>query len=249
MRSPVAGLATRIRRADDPFSKRIKGVVRGLLQFHLPVAGPTRFFFGLLYRLHVLIRELTIWASRFFWYEPLFRSQCETIGERFQMEKLPYLVGSGRILIGSGVRMSGKPSVTFSNRGQAARPELRIGDDTFIGHGCAFSVAQSVRVGSRCLLAAGVYVQDQDGHPLDAARRAAGEPTPPEGVKPVTIGDDVWVGSGAMILKGVTIGDRAMIGARSVVTRDVPPDTIVAGNPARVVKQLSPAGEQANLFR
>jgi maltose O-acetyltransferase len=52
------------------------------------------------------------------------------------------------------------------------------------------------------------------------------------------IGDDVWVGNGAMILKGVTIGDRAVVAARAVVTKDVPPDTVVAGNPARVVKTL-----------
>ena len=55
------------------------------------------------------------------------------------------------------------------------------------------------------------------------------------------IGDDVWIGNcGALILKGVTIGDRAIVAARSVVTKDVPPDCVVAGNPARVVKQLAP---------
>ena len=84
----------------------------------------------------------------------------------------------------------------------------------------------------------GVLIYDQDGHPLDAARRRAGEPSPPESVAPVTLGNDVWVGSGAVILKGVTVGDRAVVAARSVVTKDVPADSVVAGNPARVVLAL-----------
>jgi maltose O-acetyltransferase len=75
--------------------------------------------------------------------------------------------------------------------------------------------------------------------PLDAERRRAGEPSPPESVRPVVIGNDVWIGTGAVILKGVTVGDRSVIAARAVVTRDVRPDAVVAGNPARVVKYLS----------
>jgi maltose O-acetyltransferase len=62
-------------------------------------------------------------------------------------------------------------------------------------------------------------------------------------VRPVRIGDDVWIGTGAVILKGVTIGARAIVGAGAVVNRDVPPDVIVAGNPARVVKNLNGEAE------
>lgn len=233
-------LAVKIRRGEGPVFGTLKGIAKRILQFHLPVAGPTKAFFSLLYRLHVAVREGWIWAARFFWYEPLFRSQCERVGDRFQMEKLPYLVGSGRIVIGSDVRLSGKPSIAFGNRAGGGTPEFSVGDETFIGHGCAFGIARSVRIGSRCLLAGGVHVQDQDGHPIDAAARAAGDPTPPEGIRAVTIGDDVWIGAGAIVLKGVTIGSRSIVGARAVVTRDVPPDTIVAGNPARVVKHLAP---------
>jgi acetyltransferase-like isoleucine patch superfamily enzyme len=60
-------------------------------------------------------------------------------------------------------------------------------------------------------------------------------------MRPVVLGDDVWVGAGAVILKGVTVGDGAVVAARAVVTRDVPADTVVAGNPARVVKRLATA--------
>ena len=185
----------------------------------------------MLYGVHVFGREGLIWALRFFWYEPLFRSQCVSVGEAFHMESLPYLTGRGRIVLGDRVRLSGKSSFGFSNR-LHAHSELVIGDDTFIGHDCSFGVAGSVRIGKHCLLATRVRVSDFDGHPLDAGRRRAKEPTPPEGIRPVVIGDDVWVGAGAVILKGVTIGDRSIVGAGAVVTRDVPPDVVVAGNPA-----------------
>ena len=73
----------------------------------------------------------------------------------------------------------------------------------------------------------------------------SGEPTPPEGIRPVTIGDDVWIGANALILKGVSIGDRAIVGAGAVVTKDVAADVVVAGNPARVVKRLGAPADRA----
>jgi acetyltransferase-like isoleucine patch superfamily enzyme len=118
-------------------------------------------------------------------------------------------------------------------------PEFVVGDRTFIGHNCGFNVARSIRIGRHCLLATSVQIIDMDGHPIEAEPRRSGEAPPLDTIAPVVIGDDVWIGNGAMILKGVTVGDRAIVAARSVVTRDVPPDSIVAGNPARVVKELS----------
>jgi maltose O-acetyltransferase len=71
-------------------------------------------------------------------------------------------------------------------------------------------------------------------HPVDAAVRREGL----ESGMPISIGDDVWVGGGAIICPGVTIGARSIIGAGSVVTRDVPDDVFAAGNPCRVIRQL-----------
>jgi acetyltransferase-like isoleucine patch superfamily enzyme len=153
------------------------------------------------------------------------------------MEELPYIQGCGRIVIGDGVRLSGQPQLGFNNR-HNDRPLLSIGDGTFIGHYTSISVAEAVRIGRHCLLAGGVSIADYDGHPLNAEARRAGETSPLAEVRPVTIGDDVWIGTGATILKGVIVGDRAIVGAHAVVTKDVPPDTVVAGNPARVVKSL-----------
>lgn len=228
----------RILRRRGPVWNAAKRVVLWLLTMHLPVNRLTRPFFSACYGLHVFVREVLIWCCRFFWYEPLFRSQCRAIGRGFRMEKLPYITGRGEIRIGDSVRLSGKPSLAFNNRYLEA-PELAIGDGTFIGHDCSFTAGKSIRIGNHCLLAGGVRVSDQDGHPLNAEQRRAGQPTPWADVHPVVIGDDVWIGAGAVVLKGVTIGDRAIIGTRAVVTKDVPADCVFAGNPARVVKRLS----------
>lgn len=241
-------LVVKLRRGEGPFWGTLKGLARRVLSFHLPVFWLTRPFFAFLYLLHVTGREMIAAGLRFFWNEPLFRSQCVRVGEGFRMEHMPYIHGRGRIVLGSHVCFGGKPTFMFGNRAED-QPELIVGDHTFLGHDCSIAVARSVMIGKHCLVAGGVRIADYDGHPLDAARRRAGEPTPPEGIRPVVIGDDVWIGSDAIILKGVRIGDRAVIGAGAVVSRDVPPDTVVAGNPARVVKELRVGSGQAEKIR
>ena len=108
--------------------------------------------------------------------------------------------------------------------GISIAPDGTIGPGLYIGHwGCT-------RIGTRVKLGPGVQLLAVS-HPLDAAQRALGL----EYGEPISIGDDVWIGGGAIVLGGVTIGDRAVVGAGSVVTRDVPADVVVAGNPARTL--------------
>jgi acetyltransferase-like isoleucine patch superfamily enzyme len=228
----------KLRRGEGPFWGALKRLAKAVLRIHIPVFWLTRPVLVLLYFLHVGLRESLTRTLCFFWYEPLFRSQCAAVGAGFHMEHLPYIHGSGKIVLGDHVSFGGKPAFIFGNRGQAT-PEVVIGDHTFIGHNTSFVVSSSVRVGKHCLLAGEVRISDYDGHPIDAERRRAGEPAPVESTRPVVIGDDVWIGNNAIILKGVHIGDRSIVGAGAVVARDVPPDVVVAGNPARVVKQLA----------
>jgi acetyltransferase-like isoleucine patch superfamily enzyme len=209
---------------------------------HIPVGAVTQPIFALGYRVHVAVREGFAFACRFFWYEPLFRSQCSVIGSSFRMDRLPYMVGRGRITIGNHVHFSGKPQIGFYNRFYET-PELAIGDHTFVGHECELTVAQSITIGAHCLLAGGVRMADFDGHPQDATKRRLNQPIDREAVKPIVIGDDVWIGRGACILKGVTVGNRSIIGTEAVVVKDVPSDVVVAGNPARVVKELAKSRE------
>ncbi|HEX5446007.1 MAG TPA: acyltransferase [Pirellulales bacterium] len=226
-------LAPNLRRLAKPWVRRLR-------RAHLPVVGPLRWWFRGCYALHVAAREAIALACKVCWYEPLWRSQCAAVGRNFQMEQLPYLFGRGRIVIGSNVRLSGKSNVIFTD-GRGDLPELRIGDGTFVGHNCRLTIAASMTIGRHCLIAGGVTIADNDGHPLDAQRRRRNEPMTAASIRAVSIGDDVWIGNGAQVLKGVTIGDRSIVGAGAVVARDVPPDVVVAGNPARIVKQLSSA--------
>ncbi|ELY81176.1 maltose O-acetyltransferase [Natrinema pallidum DSM 3751] len=88
-------------------------------------------------------------------------------------------------------------------------------------------------IGKNCRLGPGVHIYTAT-HPLDATERIKG----PEYGKPVTIGDNVWIGGQAILNPGVTVGDDAVIASGEVVTEDVPDEVVVQGNPAAVVKQL-----------
>jgi len=226
-----------LRRGKGPFWGRLKRLARAFLGLHIPVGPVTRPFFRSLYGLRATVRTSFSWLSRFLWHEPLFRSQCASVGKGLLIERLPGIYGQGKIILGEHVQISGLCSFAFLNR-WIDEPQLIIGDHTFIGHGCGIAVASSIRIGKHCLLSGGVSVADYDGHPTDALLRRT-EPAQPEAIKPVVIGDDVWIGLGAKIMKGVTIGDRSIVAAGAVVTKSVPEDVIVAGNPASVVKSLA----------
>ena len=106
---------------------------------------------------------------------------------------------------------------------------ISLGDGVYFNAGCTILDTAPVTIGDRTMFGPGVHIYCAEHH-KDPKLRSEGL----EIAKPVTIGSDVWVGGGAIILAGVTVGDRAIVGAGAVVTRDVAADTVVAGNPARV---------------
>lgn len=110
-----------------------------------------------------------------------------------------------------------------------------IGDDTGISGGsiCSF---YSVAIGQGCLIGANVVISDTDFHPVDEFNRRYLSPIPPGEGDEVQIGDDVFIGTGATILRGTKVGDHAVIGAASVVKGTVAEGHIVGGNPARVLR-------------
>jgi acetyltransferase-like isoleucine patch superfamily enzyme len=215
----------------------LKPILLRVLRFSIPINVITKPVYRLLYATHVLVATGFGWFLNACYFEPLFRSRCKTVGKGLWMEQLPYVVGGGSIVIGDNVRISGKPGIGFSTKIHA-NPVLTIGNNTFVGHGTSFAIAQRIEVGANCYLAAGVTIADNDGHPLNWMKRRQNLPPDVSEVRPVTIGDDVWIGRRASVLKGVSIGDRSIVGADAVVTKNVPPDTVVAGNPARVIKML-----------
>lgn len=119
---------------------------------------------------------------------------------------------------------------------------IRIGEDSFINFNCTFLDVNAITIGKNALIGPNVQIYTAM-HPLDAAERFRPTDNPAESpyttfAKPVTIGDNVWIGGNAVILPGVTIGDNVVIGAGSVVTRSIPSDSIAVGNPARLVTNV-----------
>jgi|TARA_B100001093_G_scaffold127953_1_gene120439 acetyltransferase-like isoleucine patch superfamily enzyme len=92
--------------------------------------------------------------------------------------------------------------------------------------------AESIIIGDACMIAHGVYISDADWHGIYDRAEPVGN------TNPVILEDNVWIGDSAIVCKGVTIGKNSIIGAGAVVTKNVPPNSIFAGNPAKLVKTL-----------
>lgn len=157
-------------------------------------------------------------------------AHCGTIGQ------------DGSVTIGSHVFLDCSIFTMGSGR-------VTIGDNCWIGGEgtTAIGALDSVTVGNNAIISNHVHIYDNNNHPTDpAARIAMTEGEHGGGLwrwihsvcAPVVIEDNVWIGEFSMVLKGVTVGEGSVVAAHSVVTKDVPPYSIVAGNPARVVKSL-----------
>jgi maltose O-acetyltransferase len=110
---------------------------------------------------------------------------------------------------------------------------IKVGDMVFMNYNCCILDVMEVRMGSNILIGPGVQIYTAT-HPLESRKRAEWL----EYAKPVTIGDDVWIGGGAIICPGVHIGNGAVIGAGAVVIKDVPDNVLVGGNPAKLIKKI-----------
>lgn len=144
---------------------------------------------------------------------------------------------SGRVVFAARVKVLGEIEVFEHGR-------IAVGAGTFFGRSKIFC-ADSIDIGEGCWIADHVFIMDSDLHPLSARRRVADALTYIDSAsldhytgiphEPVKIGRGVWIGAGAIILKGVTLGEGCIVGAGSVVTHDVPDYVVVAGNPARSI--------------
>lgn len=123
---------------------------------------------------------------------------------------------------------------------------ISIGDYCLISPEVRITSATSVTIGNNCMIANGAYISDADWHGIYDRLKTVGESAP------VVLKDNVWIGDSAIVCKGVTIGENSIVGAGSVVAKDIPPNSVAVGNPARVVKELDPDRElvkRENLFQ
>ncbi|MCP4132657.1 MAG: acyltransferase [bacterium] len=111
---------------------------------------------------------------------------------------------------------------------------ITIGDNVLIMNGVRISSAAEIVIGDGCMLANFCYLTDADWHDIHDRTYSPGK------TAPIILEKGVWIGDSAIIVKGVRIGENSVVGAGSVVTKDVPANVVVAGNPAAIVKKLDP---------
>lgn len=158
-----------------------------------------------------------------------------TIGKRLYLGGRVTVLGSGKTLV--SIRKNGRFIIDGTVRiGIGTKvvvnngAEIRIGDGTYIAAESKIYAMKNISIGNRCAIAWNVTIVDTDFHDHSVNGIES------EAIRPVKIGNDVWIGCNVIILKGVTINDGAVIAAGSVVTKDVPAKTLVAGNPAKPIK-------------
>jgi len=151
----------------------------------------------------------------------IYNQTLETEGEK-RTELLKDLLGS------TGENIYMEPTIRFDYG-----YNTYVGENFYANFDCTILDVSEVRIGDNCLLAPGVQIYTA-AHPLNPTERNSGI----EFAKPITIGNNVWIGGSAIINPGVTVGDNVVIASGAVVTKDVPDNVVVGGNPARIIKVI-----------
>lgn len=156
-----------------------------------------------------------------------YKFRFEKCGKLLRVEKgVRILKKNANIELGDKVLLHRHAKLSVYGTDGSAK--LKIGNNVAIGDRTEIHAGREITIGDNSLISWDCCIMDRDYHKLMSET---------EVFKPVHIGNNVWIGSRALILKGITIGDGAVVAAGSVVTRDVAPRTIVAGNPAKVIKE------------
>ncbi|MBV9467229.1 MAG: acyltransferase [Solirubrobacterales bacterium] len=186
--------------------------------------------------------SIRLWAQKWRWYQrnslPWNRARIHwELMRRGAFARWPLhgnvleALREGRLEIGAHTLL--EPGVWLTAPDSA---RIRIGQGTFLNLGVMVASLELVEIGDHCMFANGCFISDAS-HRFDDPRR----PVPWQGFTskgPTRVGDNVWCGANVVITSGVTIGERCVIGANSVVTTRIPPFSIAAGVPARVVKKV-----------
>lgn len=229
------GLRRYLATSEDPLPVLVRTCHRKLQSLSVPapsvLAKPLAW-------LIIHVRAAYHYTIRIFICEPFLKAHCRKYGRNVHAGcYLHWIQGKGDIVLGNDVTIDGRCTIAFAAR-YSDRPLLQIGDKTGIGHGCAFIIGKRITIGENCTLSGDIRVFDSNGHPTDPAARLAGQPPADDDVRPVTIGNGVWIGQRCLIFPGVRIGQNSVISAGSVVRSHVPPFSVVAGNPAKVMFRL-----------
>ena len=168
-----------------------------------------------------------------FYVDRICRPQLDHSGVGLSVMNPRHLQISGpNIHIGDHVHIMALPDKPVRLAVFEGLGRITIGDYCLINPGARLTSATSIDIGHSCMLAMNCYLGDADWHDLQHRIYAPGNSAA------IVLKDNVWIGDGAIVVKGVTIGHNSIVGAQAVVTHDVPDNVIVAGNPARVIRSL-----------
>ena len=223
----------KIKRQENCFYASLYHLIKAIMKFSLPSIKPIHLP---LYYLDGFAKKTVGRLRNIFWSVPLFKARCEKAGKGLKLPNgIPLVIGNHlKIYLGDNVsigRSTIGASKVFDN------PILSIGDNTSIGYGTTLSIAKKLTIGSNCMISFNCLIMDNDDHPVCPVKRLQHLPIEEADAKPVTVGDNVWIGAHSAILKGVTIGDNSIISTHSVVTGDVPENCIYGGIPAKLIKK------------
>lgn len=144
------------------------------------------------------------------------------------LKGIPIIKNDGKISIGNNFRLNSSQIKTILLSANGG--ELIIGDSVFINRGAAISAIKKIILGNDCLIGDSVSISDSNWHEIEQNSGVK--------VEPIAIGNNVWIGTGAIILPGVSIGDHSIVAAGSVVTKSVPAKKLVGGNPAQMIRDI-----------
>lgn len=188
----------------------------------------------------ILKREILLQRARVWGYRRLWT--CGQVSGTPVVYQPVLFLGPGHISLGSEVEFGWPTSAGFYSgycHIEAYTPDsfITIGDGAQINNNAVVkSAGAGITIGAKALIGSQVWIYDSDFHELHPRRRRGGSPA----TAPVDLGENVFIGDRVMILKGVNIGKDSVVGAGSVVTSSIPAGVIAAGNPARVIRELSP---------
>jgi acetyltransferase-like isoleucine patch superfamily enzyme len=183
----------------------------------------------------MLNRKYARLALRLAWLKLRFRGRLKTDGLCFVAPGVTFEIGREATL-----RLGRWSWIGHGTKIRIHEGEASIGAKSVLGQECTISAFQHVSIGRECIVADRVMLIDFDHGVVEVER-----PIRLQGIykRDVSVGHNCWIGYGACILRGVTVGDNAIVGANTVVTKDVAPNSVVAGTPARVLRKR-PAPER-----
>jgi maltose O-acetyltransferase len=178
------------------------------------------------------------YLRRFLWLEKGRHRQL-VVGEYVRLNVPVRAEGEGTLIIGNHNAFGYGPAPRLGTGEillQARNPNARIviGEANMFSNNVSIVANQQITIGDRCAIGDLVSIYDCDFHEINPATRYRSDGQ----TKPVHIGNNVWLGSRVIVLKGVTIGDNSVIAAASVVTKSIPANCIAAGNPAKVIRLI-----------